>query len=229
DALPDGGERRGAAGGGRAQEQGGDPAMAGAALPTARRAGPAGAHRLACRTRRPTGSGTSWRGACQGIVVTTGSGTSCDSGAVAESGTAVAATVPAAGPDPAARPRQAALHPGAAGARGTFGRPRRSARAVVRCAHRPAREAEDRGDLAAEAPARTAAARAAAAEEHARAAAEKREKAAAEAQAAAAEQDPEHSVVPWLRQLGIEATEAREAAALCENMADAPLEERVKA
>ena len=82
---------------------------------------------------------------------------------------------------------------------------------------------------AAEARARTAAARAAAAEEHARAAAEKREKAAAEAQAAAAEQDPEHSVVPWLRQLGIEATEARGAAALCEHMTDAPIEERVKA
>ena len=82
---------------------------------------------------------------------------------------------------------------------------------------------------AAEAHARTAAARAAAAEEHARAVAEKREKAAAEAQAAAAERDPEHSVVPWLRQLGIEANEAREAAALCEHMADAPLEERVKA
>src|SRR5438132_5028745 len=82
---------------------------------------------------------------------------------------------------------------------------------------------------AAEARARTAAARAAAAEEHARAVAEKREKAAAEAQAAAAEQDPEHSVVPWLRQLGIEANEAREAAALCENMPDATLEQRVKA
>ena len=66
---------------------------------------------------------------------------------------------------------------------------------------------------AAEARARTAAARAAAAEEHARAEAEK---------------DPERSVVPWLRQLGYRAEEARAAAALCEHMPGAPLEQRLK-
>ena len=81
---------------------------------------------------------------------------------------------------------------------------------------------------AAEAHARTAAARAAAAEEHARAVAEKRETAAAEAQAAAAEQDPEHSVVPWLRQLGVRMDDARRAAAYCESVPGASLEERVR-
>ena len=81
---------------------------------------------------------------------------------------------------------------------------------------------------AAEARARTAAARAAAAEEHARAAAEKRETAAAEAQAAAAERDPARSVVPWLRQLGVRMDDARRAAAYCESVPGASLEERVR-
>jgi hypothetical protein len=50
------------------------------------------------------------------------------------------------------------------------------------------------------------------------------ERAAEEARAAAAEQD----VVPWLRALGFSAAEARRAAALCEDMPDASLEERVR-
>jgi hypothetical protein len=82
---------------------------------------------------------------------------------------------------------------------------------------------------AAEARARTAAARAAAAEERARAAAEKREKAAEEARVAAAERDPDRSVIPWLMQLGFRLNEAREAAATCESMGEAPMEERIKA
>ena len=35
-------------------------------------------------------------------------------------------------------------------------------------------------------------------------------------------------VIPWLRQLGFRADEARQAAALCESIPDAPLEERVR-
>jgi hypothetical protein len=35
-------------------------------------------------------------------------------------------------------------------------------------------------------------------------------------------------VVPWLRQLGFRADEARRAAALCKAIPDAPLEERVR-
>lgn len=81
---------------------------------------------------------------------------------------------------------------------------------------------------AAEARARESAARAAAAEARAQAAQEKREKAAEEARVAADEGDPERSVVPWLRQLGFAASEAREAAASCEHMRNAPLEERIK-
>jgi 5-methylcytosine-specific restriction endonuclease McrA len=46
--------------------------------------------------------------------------------------------------------------------------------------------------------------------------------AAARAQAAAAE------VIPWLRRLGFRADEARQAAAFCETIPDAPLEERVR-
>src|SRR5437773_9426932 len=81
---------------------------------------------------------------------------------------------------------------------------------------------------AAEARARAAETHARAAEDRARAAMEKREKAAAEARAATAEKDPERSVVPWLRQLGYRVHEAREAAALCENLPDATLEEKIK-
>ena len=58
------------------------------------------------------------------------------------------------------------------------------------------------------------------------------QRAAAEARAqkaAAAEQDRERDVVPWLRTLGFSAEEARRAAACCETMPDAPLEERVRA
>jgi hypothetical protein len=42
------------------------------------------------------------------------------------------------------------------------------------------------------------------------------------------ERAKEQDVVPWLRQLGFRAAEAREAAKLCESMPDAPLEERVR-
>jgi hypothetical protein len=75
------------------------------------------------------------------------------------------------------------------------------------------------------------AARQAAAEarEAQRAAAEARARAEAEARArkaVAARQVQE--VVPWLRQLGIRPDEARRAAALCESIPDAPLEERVR-
>ena len=75
-----------------------------------------------------------------------------------------------------------------------------------------------------------AAARAAA---KAREAAEAREAeqlraAAARARAAAAERARERDVVPWLRHLGFRADEARRAAVFCENIPDAPLEERVR-
>ncbi len=96
---------------------------------------------------------------------------------------------------------------------------------------------------AAEARARAEAARAQAAEERARTVTEKREKAAAAAQAAEAkkaeaqaekeraaiERDPDRSVIPWLRQLGYRTEDARQAAAMCEDMADATLEDRIKA
>jgi hypothetical protein len=57
--------------------------------------------------------------------------------------------------------------------------------------------------------------------------AEKR-RAAAEtrARARATERDPERDVVPWLRRLGFRADEARRAAALCDDIPNAP--ERVR-
>jgi len=39
----------------------------------------------------------------------------------------------------------------------------------------------------------------------------------------------ERDVVPWLRELGFNAREARSAAAYCSDLPDAPLEERVRA
>jgi hypothetical protein len=62
-----------------------------------------------------------------------------------------------------------------------------------------------------------------------RAAAVRKAKAEQQAQAArsAAEQQ-EQDVVPWLRQLGFNAREARSAAALCLDIPDAPLEQRVR-
>ena len=45
---------------------------------------------------------------------------------------------------------------------------------------------------------------------------------------AAAERARERDVVPWLRQLGFRADEARRAAVRCEAFPDAPLEERVR-
>ena len=49
------------------------------------------------------------------------------------------------------------------------------------------------------------------------------------ARAPAAAGDPERDVIPWLRSLGFRADEARQAAAFCESMTDASLEERVRA
>ena len=43
-----------------------------------------------------------------------------------------------------------------------------------------------------------------------------------------AEQDPDASVIPWLRSLGVRADQAKRAAEAVAHMADAPLEERVK-
>ena len=44
----------------------------------------------------------------------------------------------------------------------------------------------------------------------------------------AAEPSPEQDVIPWLRQLGFRPDEARRAAARCEAIPDAPLEQRVR-
>jgi hypothetical protein len=49
-----------------------------------------------------------------------------------------------------------------------------------------------------------------------------------EAQAVAARSRAAAEVIPWLRQLGCRADEARRAAARCEAMPDASLEERVR-
>jgi hypothetical protein len=51
---------------------------------------------------------------------------------------------------------------------------------------------------------------------------------AAAARAAAGEQGEERDVVPWLRQLGFRADEARRAASVCESIPDASLEERLR-
>ncbi len=51
---------------------------------------------------------------------------------------------------------------------------------------------------------------------------------AARARAAAAEKSKERDVIPWLRQLGFRADEARHAAAQCESIPEASLEERVR-
>src|SRR5207247_4669845 len=56
----------------------------------------------------------------------------------------------------------------------------------------------------------------------------RRDAEAREQAAAAAEQAKERDVVPWLRTLGFRADEARRAAAHCETIPDAPLEERVR-
>jgi 5-methylcytosine-specific restriction endonuclease McrA len=45
---------------------------------------------------------------------------------------------------------------------------------------------------------------------------------------ATADVSPAHDVVPWLRQLGYRAAEAREAARFCESAPNAPLEDRVR-
>jgi hypothetical protein len=63
----------------------------------------------------------------------------------------------------------------------------------------------------------------------ARAAAKAHASVRAREQAAAAERARELDVVPWLRRLGFSASEARQAAARCESMPDASLEERVRA
>ena len=61
-----------------------------------------------------------------------------------------------------------------------------------------------------------------------RARAEARAQAEGRAQAAAAEQDPDRSVIPWLRRLGFGITEARSAAELCKDIGDAPMEQRIR-
>jgi len=48
------------------------------------------------------------------------------------------------------------------------------------------------------------------------------------AHAAAPDQTQERDVIPWLRKLGFSAAEARRAAAFCESIPDAPIEERVR-
>ena len=57
-----------------------------------------------------------------------------------------------------------------------------------------------------------------------------RDAAAARERAATAEraQEAAAEVIPWLRQLGFRADEARRAAAACESLPGAPLEERVR-
>jgi hypothetical protein len=77
--------------------------------------------------------------------------------------------------------------------------------------------------------------RRAAAEARARAETAAQAEARAQAEAAAkgraaeeAELAKERDVIPWLRSLGFRADEAKRAAALCEAIPDAPLEERVR-
>ena len=53
-------------------------------------------------------------------------------------------------------------------------------------------------------------------------------KAKAEEQARAAGQEAARDVVPWLRQLGFNMRDARSAAALCSDLPDAPLEQRLR-
>ena len=55
-----------------------------------------------------------------------------------------------------------------------------------------------------------------------------RHKREAARQEAAARKQAAAEVIPWLRQLGFRADEARAAAARCERMPQAPLEERVR-
>src|SRR5262249_52963208 len=43
------------------------------------------------------------------------------------------------------------------------------------------------------------------------------------------EKDPDRSVVPWLRALGMSLVDARQAAGACEHMTDATMEDRIKA
>ena len=66
--------------------------------------------------------------------------------------------------------------------------------------------------------------------ESARAAAQSRAAAKQRAQASAAAESARHAdVIPWLRQLGFRADEARRGAGSCGASPDAPLEERVRA
>jgi hypothetical protein len=94
---------------------------------------------------------------------------------------------------------------------------------------RPAAAAQvwERKQAAAEAPARERERMAAAAQTP------EREQTVSPALASAREQTPgalarEQDVVPWLRALGFSAAEARRAAALCEDIPDASLEDRVR-
>jgi len=90
-----------------------------------------------------------------------------------------------------------------------------------------ARNAAARNAAARSVADRSAAAAQAAAATRARAAAA-RDAAAASARAGAASALAAAEVIPWLRQLGFRADEARRAAARCESIPEAPLEERVR-
>jgi hypothetical protein len=56
----------------------------------------------------------------------------------------------------------------------------------------------------------------------------RREAAEARTRAAVEEKARERDVVPWLRQLGFRVDESRRAAALCDSIPDASLEQRIK-
>ena len=58
---------------------------------------------------------------------------------------------------------------------------------------------------------------------------DRRAQQAAQAAARARVKERAEEVIPWLRRLGIRASEARQAAELCERIPDAPIEERVRA
>ncbi len=84
----------------------------------------------------------------------------------------------------------------------------------------------ERRRAASEARERARQERARAAEARRRAAAEARQR---EMEARAGENDADRSVVPWLRALGYSAAQARSASELCDDIPDAPIEERVRA
>jgi len=122
------------------------------------------------------------------------------------------------------------LDPVARGGRATVARIRLRCRAhnqyAAECAFGAGFMSRKRA-MARDAAARDATDRKAAAAVRARAAAA-RDAAAASARAGAASALAAAEVIPWLRRLGLRADEARRAAARCEPIPDAPLEERVR-